>query len=315
MRQSATTFDETPVFIPADGNELFAILTRPTTTPNGVCVILLLGGVFSLSMTRNRLSVNLARKLASQGYHVFRMDFHGVGESSGPLDESRLDTPWAGDVLAGVEWLRAQGLSDFVLLGHCFGGRCCLAAVQHIPSVKGLGLISVPVMDYTHFELAVRNRSRLSATQFVRRATRKSVFRGIFNPRARKRYAHIIRAVFRRSGGRLRNVARKGSVGGSEQASPKYLNFLSGVIDRRIPTFIAFGTEHIGRDFDITKAGKLGKLLKKGSPFVEVHRFDRMAHGFPNLDSQDRSLELIEDWLTRITGTTTPAAELASAAE
>ena len=302
---TATTFDETPVFIPADGNQIFGILTRPTTRPNGICVVLLLGGVFSLSITRNRMSVKLARRLAARGYHVFRMDFHGVGESTGSFEESRLARPWTQDLMAGITWLRGQGMNQFVLLGHCFGGRTCLAATPEIPELRALGLVVVPVMDYNHFELAVKNRSELPAGQFVRRAAKGTVLRGIFRRRDRRRYIHILKAKF-----------RKGKAGVEEmpweQASPHYMGFLSGVVERKVPTLLAFGTECLAKDFDRARTGKLGKLLKRGESFIELHRFDRMAHGFPNLPTQDQTMDLIEDWLSRVVA---PAPESLAAAQ
>jgi pimeloyl-ACP methyl ester carboxylesterase len=298
MTAPATSYDETPVYIPSGDNQIFALFTRPTAPSNGVCVVLLLGGVFSLSITRNRMSVKLARKLASQGYHVLRMDFHGVGESTGSFEESRLNKPWVHDLMAAVGWLKGQGMNDLVLLGHCFGGRTCLAATPDIPGLRGLGLIVVPVMDYNHFELAVKNRSELSPGQFVRRAATKNVFRGIFRRRDRRRYLHIINAKLRRRGG-------EGDAQW-EQASPHYMGFLTSVVERRIPVLMAFGTECLARDFERASHGKLGKLLKRGEAFIQIHRYDRMAHGFPNLPSQDETIELIDRWLDRVVAPAPP---------
>jgi pimeloyl-ACP methyl ester carboxylesterase len=301
MTTPATTWDETPVFIPADGNEIFAIFTRPTVEPNGMCVVLLLGGVFSLSITRNRLSVKLARKLAAQGYHVLRMDFHGVGESTGSFQESRLAKPWTQDLMGAIGWLRTQGQSDFILLGHCFGGRTCLASTPEIPELRALGLIVVPVMDYNHFELAVKNRSELPVGQFARHAARMTVLRGLFRRRDRRRYIHILKAKLRRR--------KPGAVEEPwEQASPHYMRFLSEVVARRVPTLLAFGTECLAKDFERASTGKLGKLLKRGQPFLQVHRFDRMAHGFPNLPSQEQTLDLIDEWLGRVVSMPRPPA-------
>lgn len=293
MTMQATTYDETPVFIPADGNEIFGLLTRPTAPSNGVCVVLLLGGVFSLSITRNRLSVKLARRLAAKGYHVFRMDFHGVGESTGAFEESKLGQPWVQDLQAALGWLRDQGQNRFVLLGHCFGGRTCLAMTPEIPELLGVGLMVVPVMDYNHFELAVKNRSELPAAQFVKRAARRTVLRGIFIPRHRRRYLHIIRA----------KIKRRRSESAAElpwaEASPKYTKYLAALVDRRIPVLMAFGTECLASDFERAREGKLGKLLKRGEATIQLHRYGRMAHGFPNLDSQEQTMDLIEEWLGR----------------
>ncbi|MGH2784119.1 MAG: alpha/beta fold hydrolase [Actinomycetota bacterium] len=306
MTTPATSYDETPVYIPSGENDIFALFTRPTVPANGVCVVLLLGGVFSLSITRNRMSVKLARKLAAEGYHVLRMDFHGVGESTGSFEESRLAKPWTQDLMAAVGWLKTQGMNDLVLLGHCFGGRTCLAATPEIPGLRGLGLIVVPVMDYNHFELAVKNRSELPAGQFVRRAATKNVLRGIFRRRDRRRYLHILRAKFRR------NDAEEMPW---EQASPHYMGYLSAAIERRIPILMAFGTECLARDFERARNGKLGKLLKRGEGFIQLHRFDRMAHGFPNLPSQDETIELIDEWINRVVVPAPPRLAAAQPAE
>src|SRR5439155_658117 len=72
-------------FLPSRGEHIFGVWTRPTTAPNGIAAILLVGGIYGLSIGRNRLSVRLARTLASCGYHVMRLDLHGSGESTGEV--------------------------------------------------------------------------------------------------------------------------------------------------------------------------------------------------------------------------------------
>jgi hypothetical protein len=46
--------------------------------------------------------------------------------------------------------------------------------------------------------------------------------------------------------------------------------------------------------------------LKRAEGFLHVHRFDRMAHGFPNLVTQDETIELIEAWLGQVVAPAPP---------
>ncbi len=49
---------ERPVFFPADGNNLFGVLTEPEGPGNGVGVLLIQGGdTVNVSLHRNRLAV------------------------------------------------------------------------------------------------------------------------------------------------------------------------------------------------------------------------------------------------------------------
>ena len=302
MSRVATTADEILAFIPAEDAQLFGVLTKPTVEPNGLCVIILLGGIFNLSVNRNRLTVRIARRLASQGYHVLRLDQHGVGESSGTVTESRLDKPWVEDVTAAIRWLEARGLDRFVLLGQCFGARSLLAATPFIKNLHGMAMVSTPILDYnTHAELAVAHRAHLPTKKFLRKAFSASVLRKIFASRHRKRYASMLKVKLRKSVGGARAAAE-------ERASPQYLEYISKLIDRGVPTLLAFGTEELAGDFDRAKAGELGKILARGRSVVQEHRFDHWAHGFPSLAVQDETVALVEDWLARVVAPTAPSA-------
>lgn len=300
MSRVATTADEIFAFIPSEDAQLFGILTKPTVEPNGLTVIVLLGGIFNLSVNRNRLTVRIARRLAGQGYHVLRLDQHGVGESSGTVTESRLDRPWVEDVTAALRWLDARGLDRIVLLGQCFGARSLLAAAPAIEHLHGVAMVSVPILDYnTHAELAVAHRAQLPTKRFLKKAFSRSVLRGLFAARHRKRYASMLKS-------RLRSNAR---VAAEERTSPQFLEYMANLVDRRIPTLLAFGTEELAGDFDRASEGDLGKILGRGRSFIEEHRFDKWAHGFPSLDVQDETVALIDSWLARVVAPTAPPTE------
>ncbi|MDE6802839.1 MAG: alpha/beta hydrolase [Muribaculaceae bacterium] len=68
----------------------------------------------------------IAEYLSSNGYVVLRMDDRGVGESEGERAEATSDV-FAGDILAGIEWLDScySGLPKGVI-GHSEGGILAL---------------------------------------------------------------------------------------------------------------------------------------------------------------------------------------------
>ena len=101
---------ERPVFFPAEGNNLFGVLTEPEGPGNGVGVLLIQGGdTVNVSLHRNRLAVRLARNLAADGYTCLRFDFHGLGESSGDIGTLHLHNPFTEDAVAAAEVLHQFG--------------------------------------------------------------------------------------------------------------------------------------------------------------------------------------------------------------
>src|SRR5207249_8000593 len=104
------------------GEHIFGVWTRPTTAPNGIAAILLVGGIYGLSIGRNRLSVRLARTLASCGYHVMRLDLHGSGESTGEVRDL-LDLTFLDDLEVAARWIEGQAIRETIGIGSCFGGR------------------------------------------------------------------------------------------------------------------------------------------------------------------------------------------------
>src|ERR1700684_4238064 len=93
----ATTLDETPFFVRANGEDVMGVITEPTGPPRNVSAFILTGGAYVGATNRNRVSVRIARELAAQGYHAVRMDYHGTGDSTGDFDLYPLHRPWSYD--------------------------------------------------------------------------------------------------------------------------------------------------------------------------------------------------------------------------
>jgi len=80
-----------------------------------------------------------AGKLAEQGYLVLTFDFRGYGKSQGSKQIQYLDR----DVTAAVQYLRAAGAQEIVLVGASMGGTACLKAAAQLQTLSSIRLAGV----------------------------------------------------------------------------------------------------------------------------------------------------------------------------
>lgn len=294
----AMSIQETPAFFPAGDETLFGILTHPAAEPLGTAVILLPGGSGTrISISRNRIWVELARRLAAAGYHVLRFDNYGAGESTGTAKLQRLDEPFSKDVEGAVRWARSQGVSRFVLVGACFGARTALSCAPAVPGLQGAVLAAPNARDYRQGEKSVtRMASEWTTGMYVRRAFTGRVLKGLFDRRRRRVYGKAIRAKWRA----LVATVRRGHRADPSEASDHFVDPLSTLIQRDIPVLFLYGEEDDAwREFDRARRGRLGRLLEQGSSQVEVVTFPGMVHGLSTITIQQTVAGQIEDWLAR----------------
>lgn len=297
--QQASSRDEVPAFFPAGRETLFGVFTRPTVDPIGVAAIALPGGGGTrLSTNRNRVWFRLCRRLAGEGYHALRCDYHGAGESTGKEESLRLDRPFIDDVEGAVRWVEGQGVSDLVLIGSCFGARTALSYAATAPAVRGLVLISAPVLDYEEGEATVtRLAHEWSIWKYLRRSLRPRTLKGLLDRDRRRTYAKVVRAKLRVVSGKRRGRWTRDDAAG---AGSNFLDPLSALVERKVPMLFIHGDgDSIHREFTQEKAGRLGKLLERAGRVVEVRTVPDPVHGFTTVRSQDSVLDLIVDWLVR----------------
>lgn len=147
--------NERPAFIPSRGGDLFGILTSPApSAPTDLVALLLPGAAEAASFGRNQVRARLARRLAGLGCHAMRVDYPGLGESTGSPPAPQLDEdlllPLVEDVGAIAAWLSDRGLRRIVLVGSCLGSRVALTCVGRVPGLAGLALVTAPAYDYVY---------------------------------------------------------------------------------------------------------------------------------------------------------------------
>lgn len=134
------------LFIPAAHGQLEAILKEPRQGPaKGVALVLHphpLGG----GTMHNKVVFRAAAGLNDAGLTVLRINFRGVGQSTGVHDEGRGEVD---DVRSALDYLSQQypGLRIF-LCGFSFGARVGLEVGIHDPRVAYLIGIGTPLQKY-----------------------------------------------------------------------------------------------------------------------------------------------------------------------
>lgn len=295
MTAPATSRDEVPVFVPVGEADCFALLTLPVTPANGLTVVLLWGAGPYPSSGRNQLRTRLARKLAGAGFHALRMDYQGIGESSGVAPPVRFDRPEAQDVRAVCRWLRDQGHDRVVLVSYCFGTRKALAVADGIDGLQGVALISGPVLDEDRQQTKTRGRSlRWYARQALAPATLR---RFMTNPRRRRKYLRWLRARLRRA---VTPAPRARQ--GDRTAGTAVLDPIRRLVARQVPVLLAYGTaDDFYPDFVETRSGALGTLVEQAGGLVTVRVIEAPHELQSSVQLQVDLIEVVEEWLSGLT--------------
>jgi pimeloyl-ACP methyl ester carboxylesterase len=296
--RAATSDQEIPVFFPAAGNTLFGILTQPLGHPLGTAVIILEGGGNVGSVGRNRIWVRLSRRLSAEGFHTFRFDYHGVGDSTGTVHGFRLDEPFTEDFQGALGWLRGRGIGRFVVIGSCFGSRTALAASSEEGSVQGMVLVSAPVRDFRMGErMSTRLAAELSTWQYLRRALRPRVLLGLGNPQRRRQYLKLAREK-----GRAYALRRDRTSDGEARyrLSQNFLGSVERLVRHRVPTLFVYGeSEDFYREFEQAREGRLGYVLEQAGRRAAVVTLPGTIHGYTTVIAQEQVVGLISDWLVQ----------------
>lgn len=297
---AGTTHDETLLYFPAGEETLFGIFTRPTVDPLGIAVIVLPGGGGGTT-NRNGISVRLCRRLAAEGYHSLRFDYHGIGESTGIVEQFRVDEPFTEDLEGAVRWVEAQGIDKIVLFGNCFGAR---TALSYAPEVAGLVGVAMGSPGPRDFAMGERTSTRLaiewSFRDYVVKALNPKTARELLDPKVRAKarravktkWAALVNKVKGRLGMKVTQDARLVPI------SPLFLEPLEALVEREVPILFIYGEEDdFYQEFLRAKAGKLGKILARGNGSVDVRTLPGEVHGFARTRAQGPVIDVVSEWL------------------
>jgi alpha/beta superfamily hydrolase len=189
---------EHPLFVPAGGGHVAAVLTLPEGEARGV--VLLLAGTGRHNAIGSTLSASLSLELAAHGLASARLDYGGVGDSPGLVDrwspsDSGAATEQARAVLRVAQ--EAAGVERFAEVGTCYGSRVALALVEE-PGCVGAICLAPPILDFGGVASAGRSlRDRPLVGRALSSPTLRRVVVQPLRPllRARKPAPHVVGAL------------------------------------------------------------------------------------------------------------------------
>lgn len=146
---------ETVLTIPQPFGRLAAVLSEPVQPPRAeLCVILLNAGAVR-RVGPSRLWVEAARRWASEGVPVVRLDVEAVGDADGDETPYRRDAalyePWfVPQVVATMDFLQERGVAaSFVLGGLCSGAYWAFNGALQDRRVSGVMMMNPRVLVWS----------------------------------------------------------------------------------------------------------------------------------------------------------------------
>ncbi|MCU1463831.1 MAG: hydrolase of the alpha/beta superfamily [Acidimicrobiales bacterium] len=290
----ASASEETAVSIASSEGTMFAVETRPAAAApgiTGITVVILPGLVAPFATHRDALWVRGARRLAGRGHRVLRIDWHGVGDSTGVVTERTPAEPFAADGLAAARWAAATG-DAVVLYGACFGARSAAATATRVDGIRAVVLLSPPPVDVeTQGQLREQQRLRqMGLREWARWAA------GRYPPSTLLHDRRSRRMLARQAAARLRHAF--GRSAGPATVSPAFLADLTALVERRVPVLLVYGENDdmsdVVRD---AMAGGLGAVVQRPDSTIDLRFLPGVVHSFADRAGQDDIMSVAESWL------------------
>lgn len=294
IRSNPSLWTEAPLFVNSGEDTLFGILTEPLGEPRGVAVVHLRDGNQGPSSGRSRSSALLCRRLAADGFHTLRFDYHGVGESTGEIDRFRLQEPFKNDVEACVRRLHDLGLTRVALVGECFGARTVLAC-HELAGLEAVALIGIPLRDAEKVGRTTRPIVRhRSLVGYAIHALRPRMLREMVDPRMRRRYL-----VAAQSALKAKPYRRMGATSTAPGwVSSTVLQDLDALTTRGLPVLLVNGIFDPGfEDFNRAQEGALGEILSGSADTVNVVTVEGRIAACADASVQEPAIDVIREWL------------------
>lgn len=160
---------EYPIFVPYEGEHLAAVLAVPDRRARGL--VALMCGVGAPRSHRFQMWTRTARHLADLGMASVRLDYLGIGDSTGSVRKwgPELEPQLLDQAMNAVRVaMEATGVDKVAFVGNCLGGRFSLLMASKMSETAGAVCIlpMVATQGRVKSRLSKAKRSRLA--RFVR---------------------------------------------------------------------------------------------------------------------------------------------------
>jgi pimeloyl-ACP methyl ester carboxylesterase len=263
---------EVPVYIPTRGERIGAVVTLPVD-PSADLGVLMMSGRARDRAHRNGMWVRTAEAVAAAGAYAVRLDYPGVGNSTGSPAVFPLEQTPAWAVQDACRFLiEHTPVTRVVLVGTCFGARVMLDAAPGVDEVAGVAYICGPVLARTpswRFRIARR----------ARRLLRRSHPDG------------TAAADPGKAAGNAAQQAREGNLVAERRVSPAFKRSLERTL-RKVKTYFLMGSE----DFVYDELQFALETIQPPKDRYELDVVPGVLHTFQTLEDQ----QLIVEWVPRL---------------
>lgn len=132
-------------FVGVAGAELAGVLHRAQTAdgaPPWARGVVLMAHCFTCGKDLHTVT-RMARGLARAGFHAFRFDFTGLGESGGEFADTTVSSN-VGDLTRAAFALIQRNLAPSVLIGHSLGAAAVALAAPKIKTARAVVMVAPP---------------------------------------------------------------------------------------------------------------------------------------------------------------------------
>lgn len=284
------------------GDGLFGVLTSPREGGTGKAVLVLNTGS-NPHVGANRMSVQLARRLAARGLTTLRFDVGGMGDSAerpGPPEQRLYSKASCSDVKAALDFLETKGFARASGVGLCSGAYLAFHTAVEDERLEALVLINAQRFSWREgdsLEIAMRKSfksTRFYVQQFFRAETWDRVRKGEVNVRG------VAGVLLSRGAARLQSkakdvLARLGTGSADGDASEVARGFFH-VLGRGVRVLLVYSAQDGGLDELDAHLGAQGKKLD-GKGDVTIELFEGADHTLTPRWARARLFQRLDGWL------------------
>ncbi|HTH62535.1 MAG TPA: alpha/beta fold hydrolase [Paraburkholderia sp.] len=279
----------------------FGVYCRPQAPRASAPAVLIPNTAANHNIGDGRCFVLFARRLASLGIASLRMDLSGLGDSAPAqriiTQDSLHSAEATADVMAGANWLVAQGHASIVTFGICSGAYVGFHACVAHPNIMGSFGVNLPQFVWQGERRANRDGGGLPSNRTLRRsAFSAEKWKLILSNRAM--LARTARGVSRRASRRLqRRVAdlMDATVGWSF-APNSARRLIERLHDKGAELRLVYGDFDIGIDDLKLQFGATLRGLRR-FPRVRVDVLPILDHALLTRAARESVMSDAEQWL------------------
>jgi pimeloyl-ACP methyl ester carboxylesterase len=283
---------ERPISFYSKGKNLFGILHSAEKNGKRFGIIFLNAGL-QYRVGPHRIYVKAARRLSQIGFWVLRMDFPGIGESDGSIEDGgiHVDHFDTEDTIRAIDFLtKEEQIEKIILLGICSGARNALKTAVKDPRVDSIISWSLPIIFESEEKLYSSSMSEIAAKHYFKGWMKKILnVRSWRNFLTSEKYLHLAKNVL------WALVTKKKESYGERQR--EFLEAFEFFISSRRKALFVYGERQIIERKEFMN--KLEELSYRKRHACEHYIVPNGDHTFLSTEAERDVIEKTAEWLAQ----------------